>query len=96
MCGIVGIAGKSLLLDKKLVITLRETMRHRGQDNAGCWLSPSRHLELAQRQLSITELVVAWRQPMAAASARYTLVFNREIYNYRELRKEVTCRAITH
>ena len=65
---------------------IREAMRPRGPDGAGLWLSPDKRLALAHRRLSIIDLSEAGIQPMATPDQSVRVVFNGEIYNYRELR----------
>src|SRR4051794_29120917 len=88
MCGIVGVAGDVTPSPEQLLI-MRETMTHRGPDDTGSWWSADRRVGLAHRRLSIIDLSAAGRQPMSDASNRVRLVFNGEIYNYRELREEL-------
>jgi asparagine synthase (glutamine-hydrolysing) len=89
MCGIVGIAGRRGLASRDGLITMRDTMSHRGPDNAGVWWSDDGHVGLAHRRLSIIDLSPAGRQPMADASGDLWITYNGEIYNYRELRSDL-------
>ena len=66
----------------------RDHMRPRGPDGAGEWFSPSGEIALAHRRLAIIDLSPTGLQPMSWAG-RYWIVFNGEIYNYRELRSEL-------
>jgi asparagine synthase (glutamine-hydrolysing) len=69
--------------------TMRETLRHRGPDDGGVWRSDDGCTLLGHCRLSIIDLSAAARQPMASLSGRTRVVFNGEIYNYRELRNEL-------
>jgi asparagine synthase (glutamine-hydrolysing) len=89
MCGIVGICGNSPIQDDELLVSMRDTLRHRGPDDAGSWKSPDNAILLGHRRLSIIDLSPAGHQPMSDAWGRYTIVFNGEIYNFRELRDEL-------
>ena len=92
MCGLNGILRLSPAApppDRDELIRTRDTMASRGPDGAGEWLSPSGEIALGHRRLSIIDLSEAGAQPMAAADGRYRIVFNGEIYNYRELRQEL-------
>lgn len=93
MCGIVGFAsvrhvGESAWLDDG-----RERLIHRGPDDAGIWRSSDGRVGLAHRRLAIIDLSPAGHQPMRDDAGAVTLVFNGEIYNYRELRVELTSRG---
>ena len=71
---------------------MNDTMRERGPDDAGVelWELPDgRTLGMAQRRLSILDLSPLGHQPMSTPDGRLHLVFNGEIYNYRELREEL-------
>jgi asparagine synthase (glutamine-hydrolysing) len=89
MCGIVGIASLSSMTDRALLLTMRDSMRHRGPDDSGIWQSGDRRVGLAHRRLAIIDLSPGGRQPMLDSSDRFSIIFNGEIYNYQELRLEL-------
>jgi asparagine synthase (glutamine-hydrolysing) len=93
MCGIVGFASTHRSVAPELVVRMRDTLRHRGPDDEGAWTSPDRRLALGHRRLSIIDLSPAGRQPLSDASASLRIVFNGEIYNYQELRRELQARG---
>lgn len=64
-------------------------MTHRGPDDAGEWWSSDRRVGLGHRRLAIIDLTPGGHQPMMDNSGELTIVFNGEIYNYRELREEL-------
>lgn len=88
MCGISG--GFSL---KKLNTTaLREAndcLAHRGPDASGYYVNDSGSLFLGHRRLSIIDLSEVANQPMFSASGRHVMVYNGEVYNFRELRQKM-------
>jgi asparagine synthase (glutamine-hydrolysing) len=65
-------------------------LAHRGPDDHGVWVDPARGIALAHRRLSILDLSPAGHQPMLSASGRWVIVFNGEIYNHLDLRRELT------
>ena len=68
---------------------MRETMRHRGPDHAGLWISPDGRVALGHRRLSIVDLSASANQPFVDNSGRLAITFNGEIYNHTELRAEL-------
>ena len=93
MCGIAGIYSRSPVSDKGLLVRMRDTLTHRGPDDAGAWWSPDSRLGLAHRRLSIIDLSPAGHQPMADQTGRLQIVFNGEIYNFQDLRSELEGRG---
>lgn len=94
MCGIIGIASQNNITDRSWLVHGRDAMRHRGPDDAGEWWSENGQIGLAHRRLSIIDLSHAGHQPMVDASCALTIVFNGEIYNFTELRKELSAKGI--
>lgn len=87
MCGIAGILTTDAGLEMAPVLgAMADSLRHRGPDDAGQWQSPSRLAGFAHTRLSILDLSAAGHQPMSTPDGRYTVVFNGEVYNFRELR----------
>lgn len=87
MCGISAIFGSSVrAADLNRMV---DAQRHRGPDAQGTHFEPSRCAGLGHNRLSIIDLSDAGRQPMSDPSGRYWIVFNGEIYNYLELRREL-------
>ena len=69
------------------LVAIRDAMTARGPDGAGLWLDADERVGLAHRRLSIVDLSDAAAQPMRSPDGALTIVFNGEIYNYRELRR---------
>jgi asparagine synthase (glutamine-hydrolysing) len=91
MCGIVGFISRlgRKTLDVKRLTEMRDTMIHRGPDDAGVRLFEDGKVGLAHRRLSIIDLSSAGREPMSSRDGRYWLTFNGEIYNFSDLRSEL-------
>jgi asparagine synthase (glutamine-hydrolysing) len=88
MCGIAGIYHLSTPkpVDPARVERMCDAIAHRGPDGHGVWTAPG--VGLGHRRLSIIDLAGS-PQPMVSADGRAVLVFNGEIYNFRELRAEL-------
>ncbi len=94
MCGINGIfayAADAPPLDGDELIASRECMRSRGPDAADIWISIDKRVGLGHRRLAIIDLSPAAAQPMRRGEL--AIIFNGEIYNYRELRSELESRG---
>jgi asparagine synthase (glutamine-hydrolysing) len=89
MCGIVGYAGPPGGLPQHLLATMRDTLVHRGPDDTGIWSSPDQSVILGFRRLAIIDLSHLGAQPMENSRRTSVLVFNGEIYNHEELRREL-------
>lgn len=87
MCGIAGIFDHNWEGAQLAAMVARQ--RHRGPDASGLYIDPRRNAGLGHNRLSIIDLSEAGRNPMMSADGRRWLVFNGEIYNYRELRAEL-------
>lgn len=93
MCGIVGIATARGSIEMDCVVRMRDTLRHRGPDDAGEWWSADRCVGLGHRRLAIIDLSPAGHQPMQDASGELCIVFNGEIYNFVDLRRELASKG---
>ncbi len=91
MCGITGFLTRSTCPEPLDVVVRRmaDTLTHRGPDDSGVWTDESCGIALGHRRLSIIDLSAHGHQPMHSASGQFTVVYNGEIYNYRELRDEL-------
>lgn len=89
MCGIIGVCTRDDRASSWPLAAMRDAMIHRGPDDQGmAWVHQDR-VGLAQRRLAIIDLSDAGRQPMVDGEGRFSIVFNGEIYNYRELRSRL-------
>jgi asparagine synthase (glutamine-hydrolysing) len=91
MCGIAGfrsLAGRDESLAAQLPRAL-QALSHRGPDDSGHWVDEEGAAGLGQRRLAIVDLSEHGHQPMTSACGRWVMVFNGEVYNFRELRQEL-------
>lgn len=90
MCGIAGIVRfKGNGTDD--ILNMNQAMYRRGPDAGDYWLDAEKRVVFGHRRLSIVDLSANGAQPMVSASGRYVIVYNGEIYNYKEI--EVQMRA---
>ncbi|HTM31102.1 MAG TPA: asparagine synthase (glutamine-hydrolyzing) [Vicinamibacterales bacterium] len=94
MCGIAGLVYRdpSRQCEESTVLAMRDVMPYRGPDDAGLYVSGP--VGLGHRRLSIIDLG-GGHQPMANAASTHWIIFNGEIYNYRELRQDLLQRGHT-
>jgi asparagine synthase (glutamine-hydrolysing) len=94
MCGIVGFIAQNAVsgLTERMLTIMRERIIHRGPDDAGIEIYDRGEVVagLGHRRLSIIDLSQLGRQPMSTKDGSLTIVFNGEIFNYRELRAELS------
>lgn len=88
MCGIIGYAGKNI--EKEQFESARDSLIHRGPDGFGAYYDLQKGVALGHRRLSIIDLSDAANQPMISNDGRYAIIFNGEIFNYPELKKELS------
>lgn len=86
MCGIAGIINYP---DKEIINRMIGAITHRGPDDRGTYWDEEGRVALGHCRLSIIDLSPGGHQPMSYQNDRYWITFNGEIYNYRELRKEL-------
>jgi len=90
MCGIVGsFHPEGRTCDASVLASMRDRMAHRGPDGCGLWASRDRRCRFGHRRLSIIDLSDSASQPMSNADETVTLIFNGEIYNHADLRREL-------
>ncbi|HTW24575.1 MAG TPA: asparagine synthase (glutamine-hydrolyzing) [Candidatus Baltobacteraceae bacterium] len=85
MCGIVGLIGGTSGVSKGRFLAMRDSIAHRGPDDAGFWQSASGNAMLGSRRLAILDLSPNGHQPMVDDASGLAIAFNGEIYNYVEL-----------
>jgi len=93
MCGIAGRYNfrSDRPVDRALVVGMCDLIAHRGPDESGVFTDGP--IGLGHRRLSIIDLTPTGRQPMAGANGQTTIVFNGEIYNFPELRRDLEARG---
>ncbi len=93
MCGITGVfsiaRGGPAADPKAMAARMADTLAHRGPDGADAWGDAAAGVGLGHRRLAIIDLTPTGAQPMHSADGRYVMVYNGEVYNFRELRREL-------
>jgi asparagine synthase (glutamine-hydrolysing) len=100
MCGIVGIISRSASLDLEVLRCATASLAHRGPDDSGSVVlrpqgSEPLEIGLGHRRLSILDLSPLGHQPMHHPQTGNWIVFNGEIYNFREIRAELELKGFT-
>ena len=88
MCGISGVYNLNQTpVDKKVLLSMNNALSHRGPDagNTMVW----ENVGLGHRRLSIIDLSEAANQPLCSIDTRYSIVYNGEVYNFLEIRKDL-------
>ena len=92
MCGLAGILTGAGSRHEELradVGRMTAPLAHRGPDDDGTWVDPAAGIAFGFRRLAIIDLSESGHQPMHSSSNRFTIVFNGEVYNHPELRREL-------
>lgn len=90
MCGICGIISFNHTdVNESILIRMRDEMQHRGPDAEGIFINKSKKVGFGFRRLAIIDLSPAANQPMCNQDQTIWIVFNGEIYNHLEIRKEL-------
>ena len=90
MCGIAGLLSSHSPVTVGLLRTMTDRILPRGPDSSGEWIGGEGSIGFGHRRLAIIDLTNAGHQPMYSANGRYTITYNGEIYNFEELRTELT------
>lgn len=92
MCGFVGyLPGSNKQNDSEIIEQMMDTIHHRGPDSGGYHVTD--HAVLGFRRLTIIDLSDAGNQPLFDETGRYTLTFNGEIYNHKDIRAELEAKG---
>jgi asparagine synthase (glutamine-hydrolysing) len=93
MCGFAGLLDTKKKRSREelaeLALRMAAPLRHRGPDDESCWAEAGAGIALGFRRLAILDLSEAGNQPMQSHSGRFVLVFNGEIYNFVELKRDL-------
>lgn len=95
MCGIAGVASSAPVETRGWLSAARDAQRHRGPDGEGEWWSDDSRVGLAHVRLAIVDLSPAGQQPMVDRQTGSVISFNGEIYNFREIREELSALGAT-
>jgi asparagine synthase (glutamine-hydrolysing) len=87
MCGIAGVVRRDGAIAPDPSAALGAALAHRGPDGRGVWRAAAHDALLVHTRLAIIDPGPSGAQPMASADGRHRIVFNGEVYNYRELRQ---------
>jgi asparagine synthase (glutamine-hydrolysing) len=87
MCGIVGTCFSRH--EDVVIERMKDAISYRGPDDHGIWVDHDCEIALGHRRLSIHDLSIEGHQPMHSSNGQFVIVFNGEIYNFLELRKEL-------
>lgn len=91
MCGISGIWKlNNTQVNENELRTFTDSLSHRGPDGAGYWINNSKELGLGHRRLSILDTSENGSQPMHAFNGDHVIVYNGEIFNFLELKRELS------
>ncbi|MBR0798239.1 asparagine synthase (glutamine-hydrolyzing) [Bradyrhizobium jicamae] len=95
MCGIAGIVNlRGNPVELAEVSRLTSLIAHRGPFGEGTWFNTRRNLAFGHRRLAIIDPTDGGRQPMASGEGRHVILYNGEIYNFLELRRELEAKGV--
>src|SRR5210317_745044 len=92
MCGIAGIVNFEAKIEdhQSIVNRFHSDLKHRGPDSCGHFYSSSHNALLCHTRLSIIDISERGNQPIESYDKRFNIVFNGEIYNYKDLSKIIS------
>jgi len=90
MCGIAGYYSKNVCIDEAVLRAMGSSLKHRGPDGNGIHIDRSLHVGLSHQRLAFLDLSSQASQPMTSSTGKTVIVLNGEIYNFRDLRKQLS------
>jgi len=93
MCGIAGFLS-DISFDMSVLHKMSKAISHRGPDEVGFWQDDSLNINFCHVRLSILDLSSAGSQPMKSTTGRYVIIFNGEIYNFQEIRRDIESNGV--
>ena len=91
MCGIAGIITQKKEANiKKSIDLMLNLLKHRGPDGHGSWINKQQNIAIGNTRLAIQDPTKRGNQPMSSRDGRYVIVFNGEIYNFRNIKKSLS------
>ncbi|MBK7607817.1 MAG: hypothetical protein IPI18_11685 [Saprospiraceae bacterium] len=87
MCRITGFISPTH--NQSDLLRMRDSMHRGGPDDSGIYHDPAQHVFLGHRRLALIDLSPAGHQPMSEATGRLQIVYNGEIYNFKEIKSEL-------
>src|SRR6266571_925264 len=89
MCGIAGYISLNNSISRQQLLRATSIVTHRGPDADGFYSSEDGTVGLGHRRLSVLDLSTSANQPMISADSRYIIVYNGELYNFKELKQKL-------
>lgn len=89
MCGIAGVLTNEEIDYKSILQDMNTCLKHRGPDSNGIWFDKNHKIGFCHTRLSIIDTTLNGSQPMLSKSKRFSISFNGEIYNFKELKSEL-------
>ncbi|MFO7790814.1 MAG: asparagine synthase (glutamine-hydrolyzing) [Bacteroidales bacterium] len=95
MCGINGVWHRDKKIDKQAFTAMRDSLKHRGPDDAGTWIHSNNNLAFGHRRLSFMDLSESGKQPICSSDGQIVITVNGEIYNYPQLKHALEAKGHT-
>ena len=90
MCGIAGYISLNNSIVRDDLVRATSAIHYRGPDAEGFYFSEDEKIGLGHRRLSILDLSSSANQPMFSANGRYVIVYNGEVYNFKDIKEKLS------